>query len=72
MLKTWWRDLGGVLRTSQNIVVDVKRHSRIEEHLCCSVKPARYSFRGRDRLNTEPTDARRDVAEALKLQLRNV
>lgn len=75
-LKAWLfaekvvEDLGDRVEHIANIVIDGKRYSRIEKAFMIQRKAGTLFFRGRDRMNTEPTDARKDIAEALKLQLK--
>jgi hypothetical protein len=75
-LKTWLiaekqiEEFGGRVEHIANIVIDGKRYSRLEKAFMLQRKAGNHYFRAKDRQHTEPTDARRDFAEALKLQLK--
>lgn len=75
-LKSWLNaekqieEFGGRVEHIANIVIEGKRYSRMEKAFMLQRKAANLYFRGKDRQNTDPIDARRDFAEALKLQLK--
>jgi hypothetical protein len=75
-LKSWLiaekqiEEFGGRVEHIANTVIDGKRYSRMEKAFMLQRKASNHYFRGKDRQNTDPTDARRDFSEALKLQLK--
>lgn len=53
-----------------DIVIDGRGYGRSEKAFMLQKKAGNRYFRGRERLHTDPTDARRDLAEALRLHLK--
>ncbi len=61
---------GGRVEQIANFVIDGKRYTPFEKTTMLQRKAKNLFFKGRERINTEPTDARRDIAESVKLQLK--
>jgi hypothetical protein len=75
-LRTWWaaeqlvEGFGARVEQIANYVIDGKRYSALEKTTMLQRKARMLFFRGRDRIHTEPTGAKRDLSESLKLHLK--
>lgn len=75
-LKEWYfaeklvTEHGEHLDQITDVVIDGRGYSRSEKAFMLQKKASNRYFRGRERLHTDPTDARRDLVEALRLHLK--